>query len=270
MPKEISTIRRGIAWGDISLAVLDTTALVNEAIRRHRLSPVAAAALGRTFTAAAYLCSWLKSEESTLSVSVAGEHPDVILPPRADGKLDVGGCVGKNGTLTVVRDDGEKFPFVGTSPLVSGEIAEDFSSYFFYSEQRPTAIALGVRIGKEGTCLGAGGVFLQPFPGAEEEHIIRAEQTIGQYSAVSRLIEEEGADAIFARFEAESESERSILFRCSCSRERAARAIFSLGKEEAERIVSEEGEIKVHCHECNTDYPFGEEDIRHLFGGEGT
>ena len=121
------------------------------------------------------------------------EHPDVILPTRADGKLDVGGCVGKNGTLTVVRDDGEKFPFVGTSPLVSGEIAEDFSSYFFYSEQRPTAIALGVRIGKEGTCLGAGGVFLQPFPGAEEEHIIRAEQTIGQYSAVSRLIEEEGA-----------------------------------------------------------------------------
>ena len=291
MPKEISTIRRGIAWGDISLAVLDTTALVNEAIRRHHLSPVAAAALGRTFTAAAYLCSWLKSEESTLSVSVAGggpggkisvsgdgalrmrgfiEHPDVILPPRADGKLDVGGCVGKNGTLTVVRDDGEKFPFVGTSPLVSGEIAEDFSSYFFYSEQRPTAIALGVRIGKEGTCLGAGGVFLQPFPGAEEEHIIRAEQTIGQYSAVSRLIEEEGADAVFARFEAKSESERPILFRCSCSRERAARAIFSLGKEEAERIVSEEGEIKVHCHECNTDYPFGEEDIRRLFGGEGT
>ena len=260
MPKEISTIRRGIAWGDISLAVLDTTALVNEAIRRHRLSPVAAAALGRTFTAAAYLCSWLKSEESTLSVSVAGggpggkisvsgdgalrmrgfiEHPDVILPPRADGKLDVGGCVGKNGTLTVVRDDGEKFPFVGTSPLVSGEIAEDFSSYFFYSEQRPTAIALGVRIGKEGTCLGAGGVFLQPFPGAD-------------------------------RFGAESESERPILFRCSCSRERAARAIFSLGKEEAERIINEEGEIRVHCHECNTDYPFGEEDIRRLFGGEGT
>ena len=198
------------------------------------------------------------------------EHPDVILPPRADGKLDVGGCVGKNGTLTVVRDDGEKFPFVGTSPLVSGEIAEDFSSYFFYSEQRPTAIALGVRIGKEGICLGAGGVFLQPFPGAEEEHIIRAEQTIGQYSALTRLIEEEGADAVFARFEAKSESERPILFRCSCSRERAARAIFSLGKEEAERIVSEEGEIKVHCHECNTDYPFGEEDIRRLFGGEGT
>lgn len=289
MPKEISTICRGIAWGDISLAVLDTTALVNEAIRRHRLSPVAAAALGRTFTAAAYLCSWLKSEESTLSVSVAGggpggkisvsgdgalrmrgfiEHPDVVLPPRADGKLDVGGLIGRNGTLTVVRDDGEKFPFVGTSPLVSGEIAEDFSSYFYYSEQRPTAIALGVRIGKEGTCLGAGGVFLQPFPGAREEHIIRAEEEIKKYASISRIIQEEGISSILARFEAETESERPIRFCCSCSRAKAARAVLSLGKEEAERIAREDGGIAVHCHECNTDHRFSPEEIEKLFDGE--
>ncbi len=291
MSKTVSTICRGIAWGDISLAVLDTTALINEAIARHHLSPVAAAALGRTMTAAAYLCSWLKSEESTLSVQIAGggpggkisvsgdgalhmrgfiEHPNVMLPPRADGKLDVGGCVGRAGTLTVVRDDGEKFPFVGTSPLVSGEIAEDFSSYFFYSEQRPTAIALGVRIGTDGTCRGAGGVFLQPFPGAEEEHIVRAEEEIGKYASVSRLIEEEGADAIFARFSAETESERPIVFRCSCSREKAARAVLSLGRAEAERIAGEDGGIAVHCHECNTDHRFSEEDIRRLFGGEET
>ena len=291
MPKTVSTICRGIAWGDISLAVLDTTALVNEAIARHRLSPVAAAALGRTFTAAAYLCSWLKSEESTLSVSISGggpggkisvsgdgllhmrgfiEHPGITLPPRADGKLDVGGCVGKNGTLTVIRDDGEKFPFVGTSPLVSGEIAEDFSSYFFYSEQRPTAIALGVRIGKEGTCLGAGGVFLQPFPGAQEEHILRAEEEIGQYTSVSRIIREEGIESILDHFEAQTESERPILFCCSCSREKAARAVLSLGREAAERIIKEDGGIVVHCHECNTDHRFNEEDIRKLFDGEGT
>ncbi len=291
MPKTVSTICRGIAWGDISLAVLDTTALVNEAIARHRLSPVAAAALGRTFTAAAYLCSWLKSEESTLSVSISGggpggkisvsgdgllhmrgfiEHPDITLPPRADGKLDVGGCVGKDGTLTVIRDDGEKFPFVGTSPLVSGEIAEDFSSYFFYSEQRPTAIALGVLIGKEGTCLGAGGVFLQPFPGAQEEHILRAEEEIGQYASVSRIIREEGIESILDHFEAQTESERPILFCCSCSREKAARAVLSLGREAAERIIKEDGEIVVHCHECNTDHRFQEEDIRKLFDGEET
>lgn len=289
MPEKISTIRRGIAWGDISLAVLDTTALVNEAIRRHRLSPVAAAAVGRTFTAAAYLCSWLKSEESTLSVTVSGggpggkisvsgdgalrmrgfiEHPDVVLPLRSDGKLDVGGCVGRDGTLTVVRDDGDRFPFVGTSPLVSGEIAEDFSSYFFYSEQRPTAIALGVRIGSGGSCLGAGGVFLQPFPGAKEEHILRAEKEIQKYTAISRLIEEKGADAVFSGFQAETESVRPIVFRCSCTRERAARAVYSLGKAEAEKLVREQGAIVVHCHECNTDHRFTQEDVRRLFDGE--
>ncbi len=291
MPKKISTIRRGIAWGDISLAVLDTTALVNEAIRRHSLSPVAAAALGRTLTAAAYLCSWLKGEESTLSVQIAGggpggkisvsgdgalhmrgsiEHPGVTLPLRADGKLDVGGLVGREGTLTVVRDDGDKFPFVGTSPLVSGEIAEDFSSYFYYSEQRPTAIALGVRIGKEGTCLGAGGVFLQPFPGAKEENITRAEEEIGKYSCISRIIEEEGAETIMARFQAQTESERPIVFRCSCSREKAARAVLSLGRAEAERIAREDGMISVHCHECNTDHRFTAEDVKKLFDGEGS
>ena len=291
MPKTVSTIYRGIAWGDISLAVLDTTALVNEAIEKHRLSPVAAAALGRTFTAAAYLCSWLKSDESTLTMQISGggpggkisvsgdgalrmrgfiEHPDVTLPPRADGKLDVGGLVGKEGTLTVVRDDGEKLPFVGTSPLVSGEIAEDFSSYFFYSEQRPTAIALGVRIGKEGNCLGAGGVFLQPFPYAEEEHITRAEEAIKEYAQISRIIEGQGAESILKRFEAETESERAILFRCSCSKERAERAVLSIGRELAEDLIKTDGEIVVHCHECNTDYRFQEADICRIFGREDT
>ena len=178
------------------------------------------------------------------------------------------GLVGRNGTLTVVRDDGEKFPFVGTSPLVSGEIAEDFSSYFYYSEQRPTAIALGVRIGKEGTCLGAGGVFLQPFPGAREEHIIRAEEEIKKYASISRIIQEEGISSILARFEAETESERPIRFCCSCSREKAARAVLSLGKEEAERIAREDGGIAVHCHECNTDHRFSPEEIEKLFDGE--
>ena len=271
MPEKISTIRRGIAWGDISLAVLDTTALVNEAIRRHRLSPVAAAAVGRTFTAAAYLCSWLKSEESTLSVTVSGDGPGGKISVSGDGALRMRGFIEHPDvvrTLAVVRDDGDRFPFVGTSPLVSGEIAEDFSSYFFYSEQRPTAIALGVRIGSGGSCLGAGGVFLQPFPGAKEEHILRAEKEIQNYTAISRLIEEKGADAVFSGFQAETESVRPIVFRCSCTRERAARAVYSLGKAEAEKLVREQGAIVVHCHECNTDHRFTQEDVRRLFDGE--
>ena len=168
--KKEDVILRGLIYNEeVSLAVADTTALVNEAIRVHGLSPLAAAALGRTLTVAAYMCSSLKTEGSALSVSVKGdgaggaiyvsgdkalhmrgyiENPQAALPPNALGKLDVGGCVGKEGYLSVVRDDGENQPFVGTTPLVSGEIGEDFAAYFAYSEQLPTAIAVGVRTSK--------------------------------------------------------------------------------------------------------------------------
>lgn len=286
MSKEISKIYRAIAWNDISVAVLDTTALVNEAMKRHGLSPVATAAVGRTLTATAYLCSWLKSEESSLSVTVSGdgfggkisvsgdgglhlrgfiEHPDVMLPLRSDGKLDVGGCVGKNGTLTVIRDDGEGIPFVGTCDLVSGEIAEDFSAYFFVSEQRPTAIALGVLMGREGTCLGAGGVFLQPLPGASEESISKAENCIGMFANISKLIASDGAKKIIDLFPTECVTEREISFRCTCSRQRAERAVLSIGKLEAMKIVTDDGKISVHCHDCNTDYIFDAEDVERIF-----
>ncbi len=269
--------------------MLDTTALVQEAIDRHHTTPVAAAALGRALTATAYLCGWLKAKESTLSVSIAGggvggkisvagdgdlnmrgfiEHPEAELPLRSDGKLDVGGCVGKDGTLTVIRDDGEGIPFVGTSVLVSGEIAEDFSAYFLTSEQRPTAIALGVKIGKDGNCLGAGGVFLQPLPGASEENLTKAEETIAQYSRISSLIQEKGVKEILRAFGVGTCEEREIAFHCRCSRDRARSALYSLGKTEAEELLKNEGNICVHCHDCNTDYLFGQNDIDKIFGKE--
>ncbi len=288
MQKKVSKLYKTLIWGnEISLAVLDTTAVVQEAIDRHRLSAVTAAALGRTLTVTAYLCSWLKAEGSTMSVSIDGggvggkisvsgdgalnirgfiEHPEAELPLRGDGKLDVGGCVGKEGTLTVIRDDGEGIPFVGTGALVSGEIAEDFSAYFLTSEQRPTAIALGVKIGRDGNCLGAGGVFLQPLPNASEENLDKAEQTIKQYSRVSTLIEEGGAETILKAFGVNESEDREIRFCCRCSRERAIRALSSLGKAEAEKLLKDEGSICVHCHDCNTDYLFGQNDIDKIFG----
>ena len=157
MERQDAILRGLICGGEVSLAVADTTNLVNEAIRIHGLSPVAAAALGRTLTAATYLCSSLKEDRGALSVTIKGggpggniyvsgdkalhmrgyiEEPRVDLPPNAAGKLDVGGCVGRSGYLSVVRDD-EGQPFVGTTELVSGEIGEDFAAYFAYSEQRP-------------------------------------------------------------------------------------------------------------------------------------
>lgn len=293
MQKEVSKIYKTlVCGGEVSLAVLDTTVLVREAVRRHALSPVAAAALGRTMTATAYLCSWLKGEESNLYVTVSGngpggkisvsgdgalhlrgniQVPDVSLPLRADGKLDVGGCVGKEGTLTVVRDDGEGIPFVGTCALLTGEIGEDFSAYFLTSEQRPTAIALGVLLTSDALCLGAGGVFLQPMPGASEEAISYAETQIAKFAHISSLIAEMGAEKIMKDFfGAEHTDERDLVFRCRCSREKAASAVLSMGKKDAEKLLDEEGKIAVHCHDCNTDYLFDREDVAALFGDKNS
>ncbi len=273
---------------NISLAVIDSTEAVQEAMRRHHFTAVAAAAFGRTMTASAYLCSWLKGENSSLSVTVNGggpggkvcvagdsslrmrgfaEHPDVDLPPRADGKLDVGGFVGRDGTMTVVSDDGTGLPFTGTSNLISGEIAEDFSAYFLTSEQRPTAVALGVKV-KDGKILGAGGVFLQPLPGAGEEAVSFCEREIGRFSHLSSLIEERGAEGTLRMLTEEPYDERRLFFRCHCSKKRAEGALLSLGRKDAEALLEEQGQISVHCHYCNTDYIFTKEDIKRLFGEE--
>lgn len=282
-----SKILKTLVWEkQVSLAVLDTTALVNEAIARHRLTPVAAAALGRTLTATAYLCSWLKGADSALSVTVNGggaggkicvsgdgslslrgfiERPDVDLPPRKDGKLDVGGCVGNRGTLTVIRDDKNGLPFTGTSELVSGEIAEDFSAYFLTSEQRPTAIALGVKIGTDGRCAGAGGVFLQPLPGADEETLRRTEAEIGKFSALSSMIAEIGAEGVLTGVEAQSFETREVRWQCFCSRKKTEALVLSLGLNDARALLESEGKISVYCHYCNTDYIFGKEDVEALF-----
>lgn len=282
-----SIILKTLIGGDqVSAAVLDTTAVVNEAIKRHKLSPVAAAAFGRALTASAYLCSWLKEGDSSLSVTIKGdgvggkvsiagdgnlfmrgfiENGEVFLPPRADGKLDVGGFIGKNGTLTVIRDDGAGIPFVGTSELVSGEVAEDFAAYFTTSEQRPTAIALGVRIGTDGKCLGAGGVFLQPLPYADEEAFALCDN-IGAYAHISSMIEEMGAEGVLRTLTQGEYSTRDILFRCHCSKKRAQGAVLSLGKADAEALIEELGAVTVHCHYCNTDYTFTREETKALFG----
>ncbi len=291
MQKNSKLLKTLICGGEVSLAVCDMTAVVGEAIRRHHLTPVAAAALGRTMSATAYLCSWLKEEKSSLSVTVNGggaggkicvagdgalrlrgfvEHPEVSLPPRADRKLDVGGFVGRTGTLTVIRDDGDGIPFVGTSALVSGEIAEDFSAYFLTSEQRPTALALGVKIAADGGCIGAGGIFFQPLPGASEESISYVEGAIGKFSHISSAIAEEGAEGVMRGLSGGANvDERTVSFQCRCSRERISSLILSLGEREAEDILREQGKISVYCHYCNTAYDFTREDVKAIFSERG-
>lgn len=267
----------------ITLSVLDTTDMVNEAIRIHKLSPVAAAALGRTLTVCTFMSSNLKNKSDKLSVTVNGngvggkitvcgngdlnmrgfvDNPTADLPLRADGKLNVGGFVGKNGRLTVIRSMGLKEPYSGSCELVSGEIAEDFAAYYTFSEQQPTAIAVGVKIGKDLTCVGAGGVIMQALPDAKEEVLVMAEDVASQLSNVSTLVQELGAEGIIDRFFGDVPfNEYNPEYKCLCSREYIEKVLISLGKEELYDIIEKEGKITVDCEFCDNKYEFNKEDV---------
>lgn len=276
-----------IYGGEMSLCVLDTTDLVNDAIQIHKLSPLSAAALGRALTAAAFMCSGLKNEGDKLSVNIVGdgvggtitvsgnsaldlrgtiENPRAELPLRADGKLDVGGCVGRNGRLTVVKSMGLKEPYSGSCRLVSGEIAEDFAAYYLYSEQQPSAFALGVKIGRDYTCAGAGGVVIQALPGASEESIVKAEETMGKFASVSTLIKEKSIEEIIEENFGKCETEEFFPhYKCLCSREYIGGILKSMGKKELEDILAEQGEIAVNCEFCEKNYVFTQSDVDAMF-----
>lgn len=272
---------------EISLSILDTTEMVNRAIEIHKLSPVAAASLGRTLTICTFMSSTLKNERDKLSVTISGDgkggkitvcgngnldmrgfidNPQVDLPLRADGKLDVGGCVGKNGRITVVRSMGLKEPYSGSSQLVSGEIAEDFAAYYAFSEQQPTAIALGVKIGKGGNCVGAGGVIMQAMPFASEGSLVMAEDVISQLGNVSTLIEQIGAEGIIDKFIGDIPFNTYYpKYNCLCSKENIEKVLISLGKEELLDIIEKEKTIKVDCQFCDKVYEFNLDDVNGFF-----
>ena len=285
MNKLLKTI---VFKNEITLSVLDTTDMVNEAIRIHNLTPLAAAALGRTLTVCTFMSSNLKNVSDKLSVTVSGDgvggkitvcgngdldmrgfidNPNADLPLRSDGKLNVGGCVGKNGRLTVVRSMGLKEPYSGSSELISGEIAEDFTAYYAFSEQQPTAMALGVKIGTDGKCVGAGGVIVQALPGASDESLFLAEEIVKDCANVSTLIEEHGAEWIVNElFFTDKFDVYEPKYNCLCSREYIEKVLISLGKEELEDILEKEGTIKVDCQFCDKIYEFTSSDVEKFFG----
>ena len=276
-----------IYGGELSLSVLQSTDMVNDAIRIHKLTPLAAAALGRAMAASTFMASDLKNKDDRLYVVVAGDgaggkitvcgngdlymrgaidNPFLDLPLKDNGKLDVGGCVGRNGRITVVKSMGLKEPYSGTCPLVSGELAEDFAAYYAYSEQRPTAMALGVKIGKDLTCVGAGGVIVSALPSASEESLVKAENTVKSLGNISTLIEKYGAEGVMEKYFGKSEFTTYYPeYKCLCSRENIEKIVLSLGKAEAEDIIEKEGSIKVECQFCRKNYVFTKEDAEELF-----
>ena len=269
--------------GGIVFCGVDSTDIVCKAEQLHTTSATCSAALGRLLTGASLMGSMLKDDRDTITLRVSGngpagvviactdgtgnvkgciDHPLVELPAKANGHLDVGGAVGKDGVLTVIRDNRlQKEPTVGQVPLVSGEIAEDLTSYYAYSEQVPTVCALGVLVDKDLSISCAGGYLLQLLPGATDAEITQLEQNIAAMPSVTEMLHagktpEDMMNLAMAGFNPSVLDEREVRYQCDCSRERTEQMLLSLGRKELEKLRDEDPHCEVACHFCHTKYEF--------------
>lgn len=288
-------IRATAANGNIKMAVISAKSLVDTARSIHSLSPTASAALGRTLCAASLMGEMLKEENGSITIRINGggpigsvvavsdsggnvrgyvDEPSVDLPLRADGKLNVGGAVGREGFITVSRDIGLKEPYIGSTELVSGEIAEDVTAYLLSSEQVASACALGVLVDTDLSIKAAGGFIVQLMPGAAEEMITVLEDNIFMMDQLTTVLDEDGTDEIFRQvlkgFEYHLVGETEVEYRCYCSRGRVAEALSCIDSAELEEIIADGEDIAVNCQFCGTNYAFSPVDLKSLLpaGGE--
>lgn len=276
--------------GRVKAVAVSTRSLTERARQIHKTLPVATAALGRTLAAASMMGNALKEDGASVTLQIKGggplgtvlavsdnlgnvrgtvDQPQVDLPLRADGKLDVGGAVGCDGTLTVIRDLNMKEPYVGSVGLLGGEIAEDLAAYFVESEQIPTACGLGVLVDRDQSVLAAGGYLIQLLPGAGEDVITRVEGGIMAAGSVTGLLREDDSAASLLRrvmpdFELEILEETPIEYRCYCSRERMERALISLGRNELRSLIDEQGSAELRCQFCDNVQLFTKEELEAL------
>jgi molecular chaperone Hsp33 len=196
------------------------------------------------------------------------DEPQADLPTRADGKLDVGGLVGRDGTLTVSRDLGLREPYIGSVELVSGEVAEDLTAYLVESEQIPSACGLGVLVGTDRHILAAGGFLVQLLPGAPEELIQKIEDNLFLMDQLTTILHEDGAEEVINQvlrgFKYEILSREEVFWRCPCSRERVAAALKSTGEETLRELAAEGKETEVRCEFCGKEYLFSPEELTAL------
>ncbi len=284
-------LKRAIAKdASVVSCALDATDIVAEIERIHKTSAVITAGLGRLTIAASMMGYGLKGEGDTVTLRVKGDgpagmllavadsrgnvksycdNPVVEIPLNAVGKLDVGGAVGKDGTLSVVKDLGLKEPYVGMCPLVSGEIAEDIARYYADSEQTPTVCGLGVLVNPDLTVKVAGGYLIQVLPFADESVIDRLEKTLETLPPVTKMMSEGmSAEDIALRlldgFEPNILDESEVYYKCDCSRERTEKILYSLGSGELEEMAAEGEDITVNCHFCDKTYTFTPQELLNI------
>lgn len=274
--------------GFVNAVAVTTKDLTERARQIHKTLPTATAALGRLLAAASMMGNMQKVDDGSITLQIKGggplgtvlavsdaagnvrgyvDNPQISLLEKYRGKLDVGAAVGKDGMLTVIRDLRMKEPYVGSVPLVSGEIAEDITQYFAQSEQIPTACALGVLVDVDQSVKAAGGYILQLLPGAPDEVIDKLEQNVKNAGAVTSMLAA-GMDAeavlrkAMAGFEVEILEKSPVSYRCYCSRRRVTDMLISLGEAELSSIREEGKDISVGCQFCDTVYTFTPQDIK--------
>lgn len=284
-----SILTKAIIDNAVIISAIESKGIVNKAIKIHNLSPVAAAALGRSLTMCALMGKELKNADDYLTVTINGGGPLGAITVCADGAghvkgtvdnpvvetnvlpnghLDVGGAVGKDGAITVIKDLGLKQPYVGKSKIISGEIANDFAYYFATSEQQPCGVTLGVGLHK-GRCRSAGGVFVQVMPNCSEELLSRLEMVMYAMDEMSYQFDGSTAEQVirlfFGEFNPVFTETQTVTYKCNCQKTKINRVVKGLGKEEAQSIIDELGQIEVCCHFCGKKYIYTQQDIDKMF-----
>lgn len=276
--------------GKISVMCANTTNLVEKARKTHDLSPVATAAFGRMLTITSIMGTEMKNLKDKLTVQIKGNgplemmiattnnfpkvkgyvvNPQIDIPLNEFGKLDVGRAVGQEGYINIIKDIGLKEPYIGISPLVSGEIGDDFANYFVSSEQRNSAVGLGVLVDKNGV-KAAGGYLINPMPDATEEEISQVEKAIFTAGAISKMLDEkltlkEIAQKITGDNNVEILEENiTPVYQCDCSKEHMQEGLATIGKQELKEIIETEGKAELVCHFCNNKYEFSKQELEEI------